>query len=130
MDIYNKQCRSIVEFAAPVLNGAITDNEILEIERVQKIALHIILGDQYVTYRNALTKTNLETLENRRAKLCLNFARRAENHTKHMQWFKLRPKTTTRQNNYKYWSVNARTDRLKRSPIPYLTNLLNRHYSK
>ena len=71
----------------------------------------------------------METLEKRRNKLCLKFAKKAEKNIKHMNWFKKRPKTSTRLNNPKYWSVIARTDRLKNSPIPYITDLLNQHYS-
>ena len=69
VDMYIKQCRSIVEFCVPVWHGAISNNERLEIERVQKGALHLILGDKYVNYKNALELTNLETLEDRRNKL-------------------------------------------------------------
>ena len=106
-----------------------TFKERLDIERVQKIALHIILGDKYDNYKNALELSNLETLESRRDKLCLKFAKKAERNTKHMKWFKLRPKTATRQGNLKYWGVIARTERLKKSPIPFLTDTLNKHYS-
>ena len=130
VDIYNKHCRSILEFGVPVWHGAITNNERVDIERVQKVALHIILGCKYENYRNALQETKLETLETRRDKLCLKFAKKAEQNPKHRQWFKMRPKTSTRNENPKYWSVIARTDRLKKSPIPHLTELLNRHHRK
>ena len=67
--MYIKQCRSILEFCVPVWHGAKTNNERLEIERVQKGSLHLILGEKYVNYKNALELTNLETLEDRRNKL-------------------------------------------------------------
>ena len=129
VDMYNKVCRSILEFGVPAWHGALTQNERCDIERVQKVALHIILGDKYDSYEKALELTNMETLEKRRIKLCLKFAKKAEKNIKHMNWFKKRPKTSTRLDNPKYWSVIARTDRLKNSPIPYITNLLNQHYS-
>ena len=129
VDIYNKQCRSILEYAVPAWNGALTKDEIVEIERVQKVALHIILGEQYGSYKDARDKTNLETLEVRRENLSLKFAKKAEKHPKHKNWFKPRPVRTSRHQNSKYWSVVARTERLKKSPIPYLTDLLNKHYS-
>ena len=110
-------------------HGAITNNERLEIERVQKGALHLILGDKYVNYKNALELTNLETLEDRRNKLCLKFAKKAEKDIKHNKWFKLRQKSSTRAENPKYWNTVARTERLKTSSISYLTDLLNKHYS-
>ena len=53
VDMYIKQVRSILEFAAPAWNGGITLAEKTDIERVQKSALHIILGDDYLYYENA-----------------------------------------------------------------------------
>ena len=129
VDIYNKQCRSILEYAVPAWNGAITKDEIIEIERVQKVALHIILGEQYGSYKDDREKTKLETLEVRRENLSLKFAKKAEKHPKHKNWFIPRPVRTTRHQNSKYWSAIARTERLKKSPIPYLTDLLNKHYT-
>ena len=41
LDMYVKHCRSILEFAAPVWNGAITNVEKNDIERTQKGALQI-----------------------------------------------------------------------------------------
>ena len=74
--------------------------------------------------------TDLEPLETRRAKLCLKFAKKAEKNDKHSKWFRKRQQTATRQHNSRYWDVLARTNRLKKSPIPYLTDLLNKHYKK
>ena len=71
VDMFIKQCRSILEFAAPAWHGAITMTERQDIERVHKGAPHIILADKYDSYRNALKVTNLETLETRRDRLCL-----------------------------------------------------------
>ena len=130
VDIFTKQCRSILEFAVPAWHGAITTVERQDIERVQKVGLLIILGDQYESYRNALQATNLESLETRRDKLCLKFGKKAESNAKHKNWFKLRPTVPTRQEDTKYRSTVARTGRLKKSPIPHLTDLLNIHYQK
>ena len=120
----------VAEFAAPVWNGAITNVEKNDIERTQKGALHIILGDQYGDFRNALNMTNLESLEVRRTKLCVKFAKKAENNEKHKHWFIPKPKINTRQADFQYRKPIARTSRLMDSPICYLTNLLNSHYKK
>ena len=101
-----------------------------DIERVQKGALHIILGDKYDSYRNALKATNLETLETRRDRLCLKFGKKAEKNSKHKNWFKVKHRTLTRQEVTKYFKTIARTGRLKKSPIPHITELLNKHYQK
>ena len=44
VDMYIKHCRSILEYAVPVWQPSITVVERLYLERVQKMALHIILG--------------------------------------------------------------------------------------
>ena len=74
--------------------------------------------------------TNLESLESRRMKLCINFAKKAEKSYKYMHWFKPRSVVNTRQLKVKYIEPQARTERLKNSAIPYLTRILNQHYIK
>ena len=92
------------------------------------MALHIILGERYQGYKNALKITHLDTLEFRRTKLCLKFAKKAEKDDKHKHWFRLKPTVNTRQHADKYWQPLARTERLLKSPIAYITSLLNKHY--
>ena len=41
IDVYTKQCRSILEYAVPVWQGAITLQERQDIERVQKMVLNM-----------------------------------------------------------------------------------------
>ena len=78
VDIYTKQIRSIVELAVPAWHGAITLVEQIDLERIQKCAAHIILGEEYDSYREALLRLDLETLKSRREKLCLKFGRKSE----------------------------------------------------
>ena len=75
LDLYVKQIRCLLEMAAPVWHGSLTLVEKADIERVQKAALRLILGDAYENYQNALEIANLETLDCRRDNLCLIFAR-------------------------------------------------------
>ena len=56
--IYIKQIRSILEFAVPVWHSSLIGVDRLKIERVQKTALHIILGDRYRSYNSALRCLN------------------------------------------------------------------------
>ena len=53
VDVYNKQIRSILELAAPVWQAGLTKQESNQIERVQRTAFHIILGENYLYYENA-----------------------------------------------------------------------------
>ena len=130
VDLYSKYCRSILEFAVPVWHNAITVHESNSIERVQKMALHIILGDKYRNYETALGMVGLETLVSRRTQLCINFAKKAVKHSKFKHWFREKPKVSTRQPAEKYWGPVTRTTRLKQSAIPYLTSLLNTQHMK
>ena len=125
-DIYIKQVRSVLELAVPAWNAAITQTEMKDIERVQKTALHIILGESYQSYRNALEIVGLESLDARRHKLCLKFAKKSVDHPKHKTWFKPSIKTAnTRQDQDKYCPVYSNHSRFDKSPISYLTKLLN-----
>ena len=120
LDVYTKQVRSVI-----------TLDEQLDIERVQKCAAHVILGDGYVSYKEALKTLNIESLLSRRNKLCLKFAKKAESHEKFQHWFKTNvPKPNTRQKQTKYCEVKAMHDRFQKSPLSYLTRILNEHYSK
>ena len=47
LDVYFKQIRSIVKFAAHVWNSALTGVDIAKLERIQKTALHVILSQDY-----------------------------------------------------------------------------------
>ena len=130
VDLYSKYCRSILDFAVPVWHSSIAVYESNGIERVQKMALHVILGDNYRNYETALGLVGLETLDSRRTKLCTNCAMKTEQNPKFKHWFRNKPKVSTRQPTEKYWGPVTRKTRLKQSPIPYLTNLLNIQHMK
>ena len=126
MDVYTKQIRSLVEFAAPVWHSNLTGEDRLKIERVQKSALSIILGEQYYSYRSALKHLRLESLYTRRVRLCKKFAKKSQKHSKFAKWFKPNTRiTVTRAKGSKFCEVHCRTERFKNSPISFLTKLLN-----
>ena len=127
IDIYIKQVRSILEFGVPVWNSGLTQEEAIDIERVQKAFLHIALKDDYRDYQSALSKTNLETLVVRRFKLCKNFAVKASKHPKHSKWFaKTNSGVNTRSDKSIYKMPLCRLiTRTTKGPVPYLTSLLN-----
>ena len=74
LDVFIKQIRSVLELAVPVWQSSITMRERCDIERVQRAALNIILGYRYTSYKEALEFFNLDSLEDRRKKLCSKFA--------------------------------------------------------
>ena len=129
IEVYTKQIRSLVEIAVPVWQGAITRIERNSIERVQKCALHIILGNHYVSYKKALETLKLEDLETRRQNICLNFALKATKSDKFSKWFTKNKKTNTRHKK-EYYEHFTRCERFKKSPLNHLTKVLNEHFSK
>ena len=129
--VYTKQIRSILEFSVPVWQGSLTLNEKTDIERVQKCAVRIIFGVHYSSYTEALMSLNLDNLESRRMKLCLTFALKAEKNPKYSTWFvpSVKPRNT-RLVPPKYKLPRTKHARYEKSPINFLTDLLNKHYSK
>ena len=126
-EIYIKQIRSVLEFGVPVWNNGLSKAEVVEIERIQKAFLHIALGTEYHSYKEALETAKLETLEHRRLKLCTTFAKKFAKHPKHRSWFKPENSATrTRNAKPKFKVPLFRLTRFRESPIPYLTNLLNK----
>ena len=106
IDLYHKHVRSILEYAAPVWHSSLTGEDRLKLERVQKTAFHIILGDQYRSYNSALKTTGSKTLFDRRRKLCLKFAKKSLKHSKFKTWFKPTAlKTKTRQEQLRFQEV-------------------------
>ena len=138
LDVYEKQVRSVLELAVPVWQPALTQLEKSQIERVQRCALYIILGDDYISYDQALELLECDNLEERRVKLCDNFAKKAYTNEKYRNWFTINdepiPTLNTRSAENRVRNVlkpiNTRTDRYQKSPLPYLTNTLNRLMNK
>ena len=131
LDIYYKQVRSVLELAVPVWQPALTQQEKKQIERVQKCALYVILGEGYIGYNTALEVLSCESLETRRIKICEKFAKKAVKNPRYNNWFAMNtappPSINTRQHKTqpKYKQVQTRTERFQKSPIPYLVELLN-----
>ena len=97
-----------MEFAVPAWHDGITTDDQIDIERIQKSACHIILGGDYTSYKNAMKMLCLDPLSARRDNLCLKFAKKAEIHDKHRNWFKLNDNTVdTRQAKTKYKNVHS-----------------------
>ena len=126
LDVYIKQIRSVLEYAAVVWHSGLTEINSRNIERVQKACLAIILGQGYISYRNALQLTSLDRLDSRREGLCLKFARSTIKNPKFKHWFEEDIKIIeTRRLKKNLKEVHCRTKRFRESTIPYLTQLLN-----
>ena len=128
LEAYGQQIRTITEMACPAWNGALTREEVWAIERIQKTALSIIRAERHTTYKEALEYFNIETLEARRKTLCIRFAIKTQKNSKFSHWFqKTETSVNTRSIKMPFVTQKFRTMRFKKSPIPYLTDLLNAH---
>ena len=125
VNVYTKQLRIVLELAVPAWKDALTQSCKHDIERVKKTALHIMLGDSYGSYRNALENVSLESLDERGHKLCLKFAKKALRQEKHSKWFVPNVRlANTRLEQDKFCPVYAKHKRFEDSPISYLTKLV------
>ena len=131
-NIYILYIRSLLEQSCTVWHSGLTDENSQDLERVQKSALKIILQESYDTYEGALKTLELESLDDRRERLCLQFAKKCLTNEKMKNLFPLNHKThpmiTRLEENYE---VNhANTGRLQNSPIIYMQKLLNENEQK
>ena len=74
-DIYISYIGSILEQSSVVWHSSLTNQNRIDLERVQKVAVRIIMGSRYESFAKSLKALNLETLEKRRETLCLKFAK-------------------------------------------------------
>ena len=105
----------------------ITDAEAKRLERIQRTAIHVILGDSYTKYAEALKECNLERLDERRDSLIEKFAVSTAANPKFSHWFKETSpgKRPARCRDNKYKSVVSRTESFRKSAIPRMTEILN-----
>ena len=124
--------RSQLEQSAVVWHSSLTDMNKNDLERIKKSAFKIILGDKYRSYRKSLQELELDTLEQRRENLCLNFALKAIENEKTKHMIPLRnTKNKMKTRNEEIFEVQkANTNRLKDSAIIYMQRLLNHHIQK
>ena len=112
---------------ASQLNSGLTKENIQDLERVQKLALGLILQELHKSYPNALKVLSLETLADRREVLCLQFAKKCLNNDKMKELFPKNSKTHPMKTRFdeKYEIETANTERLMNSPVIYMQRLLN-----
>ena len=120
-------CRSVLEQSCVVWNSSLTQENIIDLERTQKTFCKLVLKEKFKNYTNSLLLLNLETLQDRRNKLSLEFAKSG---IKNNTLRDLLPeqdnsdKIKTR-NQEKYKVTFANTERLKNSSIIFMQNQLN-----
>ena len=124
-DIYKTVLLPILDYAVPTYHSMLNSGQREAIERLQRRVYTIIYGKD-VNYDEKLTELNEETLEERRSRLFLNFARKASAgpFANKFPLAENQPYNMRKARQYKEFF--ARTDRLRNSPIFAMRRELNR----
>ena len=126
--IYLTFVRSILEQSPDVWLSSLSKTNHRNLERVQKATVRLIMGQTYTGYENGLKALNIETLDKRRDRLCLMFAKNCLKSEKLRNLFERNNPTHKMKKRNKPKSFKCkkiRTERYKKSSIPFMTNLLN-----
>ena len=92
-----KEIRPLSEQGVIVWNSGLTKAQVRQLENIQKVALKIILNNEYSDYLLACKTSGISTLSSRKAQLCSNFAVKLYKTKRCEEYFtKLHPKTGTR----------------------------------
>ena len=129
LDVYIKEIRSLLELAVPAWHSGLTLKQSADIERVQRIALQIILSDistgkSDFSYDMAMVVLDIEPLVERREKLCLTFSEKTLK-SRHSDMFPINGSAHYTRNKTKLYENRTNTKRCFNSPLNYLTRLLN-----
>ena len=125
--VYKSILRPVLDFAAPTYHAML--NKVLSnrLEALQRRAMKIIYGTER-SYDDIIEKCNIERLDNRREEIFVRFAKKAAASANFgTKWFpkKLPTAHNTRFPDY-YIEERARTTRMKKNPISYMRQELNK----
>ena len=126
IQIYILFVRSLLEYCSTVWHSTLTVEQSNNLERVQKLCLKIILGQDYQGYDDALEKCGLERLTLRREAKCLNFGLKSLLHPVHCEMFPVNPQVLTnldtRISKHLGWSESY-----QESAVPFIQGTLNEY---
>ena len=140
LHIYALHVRSSMEYCSVVWHDNLTQAQTNAIERLQIVALKIILGsdcprleDGHFNYNEALTICKLDSLFSRREKQVLDFGRKSIKHPTLKKLFPINPVISndphTVRNRELFYVNRARTMAYYNSAIPAIQRRLNKHFS-
>ena len=122
---YQSRIRTHMERNVPLWHFTINKQLVKTIEKVQKACIFLILGKSATSsYSNNLALLNLETMSDRRDKLCKNFAKKSIRHPVHNKMYTWRKGNQTRAKP-KVIIPYAKTKRYDTSSIPSLSRIIN-----
>ena len=130
-DYYMKEIRVLAEQGVAIWNSGLTKGQIKDLEKIQKVALKVILGDGYRTYELALDSFEITPLFERRFELCKNFALKLYQSDRSCDFFSHSTKTVNSRHDQPPLLENlTRTTRAYNAPHNYLTRLVNQNTNR
>ena len=125
LDYFLKEIRPVLEYAAPVWSSGISVAQSNQIERVQKVALRIILGHDYSSYSEACSEFNVESLRLRRETLCGKFAVKLFQSDRRRQFYDEPLSLKSTRNSLLVHEQVSRTRRCHNAPHNSLARIIN-----
>ena len=129
IDSLQKQVLSVLWLGAPAWFCMLTQQERQDIDRVAKVGLRIIFGETYSGFENMLRVAAMLRPTEQLFRMTSKFAVKSSKHPKFNHWFQPASaktvNTRSSKNTQVFASIPTRTERYKKSPIPYITKLLN-----
>ena len=104
--------------------------QVKQIERVQKVALKIILGNRYHNYESACEYFAIDTLSHRRHLLATKFAVKLNKSKRCEEFFQIKNVSVNTRQKSLVVEEKCRTKRFFNSPLNYLTRLVNQNAEK
>ena len=130
-DYYAKEIRVLAEQAVSIWNSGLTKGQIKELEKIQKVALKIILGDNYCSYSVACNLFDIKPLTERRLQLCTSYALKLYQSDRSSDFFTHSKKTINTRGEMQLLVENkCRTTRCYNAPHNYLARLVNLNQHK
>ena len=123
--VYLTYIRSHLDQSAVVWHSSLTIKNRNDIERVQKVAVRIILGKNFRNYNDGLKILHLQNLNDRRENFCLKFAQKCLKNDKVKNMFPLKLNQMKKRKSEKFKVKFSKTKRYRKSAIPYMVKLLN-----
>ena len=123
--VYSSVIRSVIEYAVPVYHHMLTGEQSERLERLQRQTLKMVYGFD-VSYSEALRRSGLTTLAERRAEIVRKFVVKVSNNERYDRWFPLLEAAPYNlRTRRRYEEFYARTERMLNNPLNRMRKLLN-----
>ena len=90
--VYLTYIRSVLDQSSVIWHSNLSQKNVKALERVQKVAVRVIMGKIFNNYKESLCALNLKNLNDRRQDTCLNFAKKCLKNKKVKSIFKKKVK--------------------------------------